>query len=278
MCASLRPRAPPREERVSPGGGGRPGRRAAPGGEGTAHLERTAGGDAPERRPPSGRGSRAIRARPPRKGAKTAVTVLANVTLTVPDGRMVAVQGPTGGGRSTLLQLLGALDRPTSGSVRLDGRELSSAPDGALAAVRGTEVGIVFQNVDLIPTLTALENVEAALALQRVRAGERAERARAALVPVGPGDRVDHLPAELSGGRQQRVAIARALVEAPRVLLADEPTGALEEGTRDEIMLLLEELWWERGLTLILVTHDSAVARRAQRHLHLAGGRLREAA
>lgn len=204
--------------------------------------------------------------------------MLANVTLTVPDGRMVAVQGPTGGGRSTLLQLLGALDRPTSGSVRLDGRELSSAPDGALAAVRGTEVGIVFQNVDLIPTLTALENVEAALALQRVRAGERAERARAALVPVGPGDRVDHLPAELSGGRQQRVAIARALVEAPRVLLADEPTGALEEGTRDEIMLLLEELWWERELTLILVTHDSAVARRAQRHLHLAGGRLREAA
>ncbi|PPG09289.1 peptide ABC transporter ATP-binding protein [Rathayibacter sp. AY1F3] len=209
--------------------------------------------------------------------ARTAVTALADVTLTIPDGQMVAVQGPTGGGKSTLLQLLGALDRPTSGTVLLDDRELSSAGNGVLASVRATEVGIVFQSFNLIPTLTALENVETALAPQRIRAGERAERARAALVSVGLGDRVDHLPAELSGGQQQRVAIARALVKDPRVLLADEPTGALDEGTRDEIMLLLEELWRERGLTLVIVTHDSAVARRAQRCLHLAGGRLREA-
>ncbi|MBF4462976.1 MULTISPECIES: ABC transporter ATP-binding protein [unclassified Rathayibacter] len=211
-------------------------------------------------------------------GAKTAVTALDHVTLTIPDGQMVAIQGPTGGGKSTLLQLLGALDRPTSGTVVLGDREISSAGDRALASVRATEVGIVFQSFNLIPTLTALENVETALAPQHVPARERADRSRAALDSVGLGDRLDHLPAELSGGQQQRVAIARALVKNPRVLLADEPTGALDEDTRDDIMLLLETLWQELGLTLVIVTHDSAVARRAQRRLHIKGGRVREAA
>ncbi|NQX04635.1 ABC transporter ATP-binding protein [Rathayibacter sp. VKM Ac-2856] len=209
-------------------------------------------------------------------GAKTAVTALRNVTLTIPDGQMVAIQGPTGGGKSTLLQMLGALDRPTSGTVVLGEHEISSAGDARLAAIRAKEVGIVFQSFNLIPTLTALENVETALAPQRVPRAERTERARAALASVGLADRVDHLPAELSGGQQQRVAIARALVKNPTVLLADEPTGALDEDTRDEIMTLLESLWRDLGLTLVLVTHDSAVARRAQRRLRIAGGHVHD--
>ncbi|KQQ21009.1 peptide ABC transporter ATP-binding protein [Rathayibacter sp. Leaf299] len=211
-------------------------------------------------------------------GAQTAVTALKDVTLTIPDSQMVAIQGPTGGGKSTLLQMLGALDRPTSGTVVLGEHEISSVGDRRLAAVRATEVGIVFQSFNLIPTLTALENVETALAPQRMPAAERTQRSREALASVGLADRGEHLPAQLSGGQQQRVAIARALVKRPRVLLADEPTGALDEDTRDDIMTLLETLWTERGLTLVIVTHDSAVARRAQRRLHLKGGRVTEAA
>ncbi|ROS25406.1 putative ABC transport system ATP-binding protein [Rathayibacter sp. PhB127] len=211
-------------------------------------------------------------------GAKTTVTALKDVTLTIPDGQMVAIQGPTGGGKSTLLQMLGALDRPTSGTVVLGEHEISSAGDARLAAIRAREVGIVFQSFNLIPTLTALENVETALAPQRVPRAERAERARAALASVGLTDRLDHLPAELSGGQQQRVAIARALVKNPTVLLADEPTGALDEDTRDDIMTLLETLWKDLGLTLVIVTHDSAVARRAQRRLHLKAGHVRDVA
>ncbi|MCM6762665.1 ABC transporter ATP-binding protein [Rathayibacter sp. ZW T2_19] len=211
-------------------------------------------------------------------GTTTAVTALKDVTLTIPDGQMVAIQGPTGGGKSTLLQMLGALDRPTSGTVVLGEHEISSAGDRRLAAIRASEVGIVFQSFNLIPTLTALENVETALAPQRIGAARRSERARAALASVGLADRADHLPAQLSGGQQQRVAIARALVKEPSVLLADEPTGALDEDTRDDIMTLLESLWTSLGLTLVIVTHDSAVARRAQRRLHLKGGRVTEAA
>ncbi|MBO0984664.1 ABC transporter ATP-binding protein [Rathayibacter sp. SD072] len=210
--------------------------------------------------------------------AKTAVTALKDVTLTIPDGQMVAIQGPTGGGKSTLLQMLGALDRPTSGTVVLGEHEISSAGDRRLAAIRASEVGIVFQGFNLIPTLSALENVATALAPQRIGAAERSERARAALASVGLADRADHLPAQLSGGQQQRVAVARALVKEPSVLLADEPTGALDEDTRDDIMTLLESLWTNLGLTLVIVTHDSAVARRAQRRLLLKGGRVTEAA
>ncbi|MWV49111.1 ATP-binding cassette domain-containing protein [Rathayibacter sp. VKM Ac-2803] len=211
-------------------------------------------------------------------GAKTEVTALKNVTLSIPDGQMVAIQGPTGGGKSTLLQMLGALDRPTSGTVVLGDSEISSAGDGRLAAVRATEVGIVFQSFNLIPTLTALENVETALAPQRIPSAERASRAKEALASVGLADRLDHLPAELSGGQQQRVAIARALVKNPKVLLADEPTGALDEDTRDDIMTLLETLWKDLGLTLVIVTHDSAVARRAQRRLHIKAGHVKDVA
>jgi len=207
---------------------------------------------------------------------KRKVTALDDVTLSIPDGQMVAIQGPTGGGKSTLLQMLGALERPTSGSVLLAGSEISSMADARLAGIRAKEVGFVFQGFNLIPTLTAQENVETALAPLGVSTAERRSRAVAALESVGLGDRGTHRPAELSGGQQQRVAIARALVKEPDVLLADEPTGSLDEATRDEIIDLLEGVWKDRGLTLIIVTHDSAVARRAQRRLHIKQGKVTE--
>ena len=206
-----------------------------------------------------------------RKG-NTRVTAIADINLTIPDGQMVAIQGPTGGGKSTLLQLLGALERPDTGTVQLRGDDLAKLADGRLGRVRAETIGFVFQGFNLIPTLTARENVETALVPLGVPTKERRERADAALAQVGLADRAEHHPGELSGGQQQRVAIARALVKAPSVLLADEPTGNLDEGTRDEVMDILEGLWRERGLTLIIVTHDSAVAARAERRLMLSGG------
>ena len=206
------------------------------------------------------------------------VVALHDVDLTIASGAMIAIQGPTGGGKSTLLQMLGALDRPTSGDITLDDRPLGRLGDAALARVRAREIGFVFQGFNLIPTLTAQENVETALAPLGVSGPERRRRAIAALESVGLGDRLGHLPAELSGGQQQRVAIARALVKEPRVLLADEPTGNLDEETRDEIMDLLEGLWRDRGLTLVVVTHDSAVAKRAQRRLRIKQGKVSDAA
>ncbi len=206
------------------------------------------------------------------------VTALTNVDLTIPQGQLVAVQGPTGGGKSTLLQMLGALDRPSAGSVLLGDQDVAKLGDGALTNLRATEIGFVFQSFNLIPTLTALENVETAFAgslANRSRAEIRS-RATDALQEVGLGERLDHLPAELSGGQQQRVAIARALVKNPSVLLADEPTGALDEATRDEIMGLIEKQWKERGLTVVIVTHDSWVAKRAERRLHIKQGQVRE--
>jgi len=209
---------------------------------------------------------------------KRTVTALSNVTLTIPDGQMVAIQGPTGGGKSTLLQMLGALDRPTDGTVELGLANLSRLGDRKLGDIRARQIGFVFQGFNLIPTLSAQENVETALAPLGVTGRERRMRAAAALASVGLGDRLTHLPAELSGGQQQRVAIARALVKDPTVLLADEPTGNLDEDTRDEIMDLLEGLWRAQGLTLIVVTHDTAVADRAQRRLQIRDGVVREVA
>jgi putative ABC transport system ATP-binding protein len=208
--------------------------------------------------------------------SKRQVVALNDVTLEIPDGQLVAIQGPTGGGQSTLLQMLGALDRPTSGSVELGADSLSKQHDGRLTKIRAKEIGFVFQGFNLIPTLTAQENVETALAPLKVSAADRKRRAAEALASVGLADRGNHLPSELSGGQQQRVAIARALVKDPEVLLADEPTGNLDEETRDEIMDLLEGLWRDRGLTVVIVTHDTAVAKRAQRRLHIKHGQVRE--
>ncbi len=202
------------------------------------------------------------------------ITALNNVTLSIKTGDMVAIQGPTGGGKSTLLQLLGGLDRPTSGGIDIDGRDIEKLGDNQLAEIRAKLVGFVFQNFNLIPTLSAIENVELALVPLGVKKAERKARALAALESVSLGDRAHHLPTELSGGQQQRVAIARALVKEPAVLLADEPTGNLDEETRDEIIDLLENLWKEKGITLIIVTHDSAVAKRAKTRLNIKNGKV----
>lgn len=206
------------------------------------------------------------------------VVALDDVTLAIPDGQMVAIQGPTGGGKSTLLQMLGGMDRPTSGGVELAGRDLARLSGHELSQVRAHEVGIVFQTFNLLATLSAVENVETALVPSGIQREERRERAREALGSVGLAERADHLPGELSGGEQQRVALARALVKKPRVLLADEPTGNLDVGTRDEIMDLIEERWRAGNLTIVLVTHDPRVAERAERRLQIVRGKVGESA
>ena len=203
-----------------------------------------------------------------------AVLALRDVDLTLADGEWLAVRGPTGHGKSTLLQIMGGLDRPTRGTVELDGRDLGRMSETAVTRVRARSIGFVFQAFNLIPTLSAAENVETALVPLHVGAAERRRRAAEALGAVGLDDRLRHLPAELSGGQQQRVAIARAMVKEPAVLLADEPTGNLDEDTRDDIIGLLQRVWRERHLTMVVVTHDSVVAARAQRTALMRDGRL----
>jgi putative ABC transport system ATP-binding protein len=207
------------------------------------------------------------------KGRQT-VHALRGVDLAVADGEWLSIQGPTGHGKSTLLQILGGLDRPTSGAVELDGHNLAKLRETEMTKVRATSIGFIFQTFNLIPTLSAQENVETAMVPLGISDASRKARAAEALTSVGLGDRARHLPSELSGGQQQRVAIARALVKEPKVLLADEPTGNLDEDTRDEIIALLEKLWQEQGLTMVMVTHDSSVARRAQRLGTMKNGKL----
>ncbi|MEU6303707.1 ABC transporter ATP-binding protein [Streptomyces chartreusis] len=205
---------------------------------------------------------------------KETIDALDGVDLTIADGDRLVIQGPTGGGKSTLLQMLGGLDRPTSGEVVLDGTDLAKLPEARLTRVRSESIGFVFQSFNLIPTLTAQENVETALVPLGIKAKQRRERAAEALNSVGLGERLTHLPSEMSGGQQQRVAIARALVKEPKVLLADEPTGNLDESMRDEIMDVLERMWKELGLTFIMVTHDSAIAKKAPRLATIRKGRI----
>jgi putative ABC transport system ATP-binding protein len=183
------------------------------------------------------------------------ILAVRELDLEIRAGEWLAVQGKTGHGKSTLLQLLGGLDRPTEGQLAFAGADLATAAEARVRKVRASSFGFIFQSFNLVPTLTAAENVEAALIPLGLRLKVRREKTRAALDSVGLGDRAQHLPGELSGGQQQRVAIARALVKQPRVILADEPTGNLDEDTRDEIITLLDTLWRERGLTLVLVTH-----------------------
>jgi putative ABC transport system ATP-binding protein len=206
--------------------------------------------------------------------AEDTVQALDGIDLTIPDGDRLVIQGPTGGGKSTLLQMLGGLDRPTSGQVVLDGTDLAALPEARLTRVRSESIGFVFQSFNLIPTLTAQENVETALVPLGVKPKQRREKAAEALKSVGLGERLAHLPGEMSGGQQQRVAIARALVKQPKVLLADEPTGNLDESMRDEIMDVLERMWEELGLTFVMVTHDSAIAKKAPRVATIRKGRI----
>ncbi|MET7602367.1 ABC transporter ATP-binding protein [Streptomyces avermitilis] len=208
-----------------------------------------------------------------RRGKDT-INALDGIDLTIGDGDRLVIQGPTGGGKSTLLQMLGGLDKPTSGSIDLDGTDLARLSEAKLTKVRSENIGFVFQSFNLIPTLTAQENVETALVPLGVKVKDRRERAAEALKSVGLGERLGHLPAEMSGGQQQRVAIARALVKQPKVLLADEPTGNLDESMRDEIMEVLETMWKEYGLTFIMVTHDSSLAKKAPRVATIRKGRI----
>jgi putative ABC transport system ATP-binding protein len=207
------------------------------------------------------------------KGRET-VHALRGVDGEIADGEWLSIQGPTGHGKSTLLQILGGLDRPSAGSVEFDGRDLAKLRETEMTKVRAQSIGFIFQTFNLIPTLSAQENVETALVPLGISGASRRQRAAEALDSVSLGERARHLPSELSGGQQQRVAIARALVKDPKVLLADEPTGNLDEDTRDDIIALLEKLWQEQGLTMIMVTHDSTVARRAQRLGTMKHGKL----
>ena len=202
-------------------------------------------------------------------GGRT-LTVLRDVSFTIADGAFVAIVGPSGSGKTTLLGLLAGLDTPTAGSVLLDGAELGALSEDARAKLRGEKVGFVFQSFQLIPTLTAAENIAVPLELRGVR--NAGTRAHTLLDRIGLADRADHLPAQLSGGEQQRVALARAFANAPRVLFADEPTGNLDSATGDRIIELLEELNRESGTTIVLVTHDTALASRAKRIIRLSDG------
>ena len=204
----------------------------------------------------------------------TLVKALDALDLTIEAGEFVAVFGPSGSGKTTLLQLLGALDRPSGGSIRFEGRQLERLSDSALAELRLRAIGFVFQQFNLIPTLSAAENVEAALAPLAMSSAERRRTTGEHLESVGLAPRVRHLPSQLSGGEQQRVAIARALARSPRVVLADEPTGNLDTGSGELVMDLLARLHRELEITLVLVTHDEWIAERADRVLRLADGRL----
>jgi putative ABC transport system ATP-binding protein len=206
------------------------------------------------------------------KGKK--VEALKNVNLEINRGELVSIQGPTGGGKSTLLQMLGGLDIPSNGVITLSGEPLQSLSDAKLTSMRAEKIGFIFQNYNLIPTLTALENVQTALVPLGVSKTESTQRALAALKLVSLEDRANHLPSELSGGQQQRVAIARALVKNPEVILADEPTGNLDEDTRDQIIDLIVELNKNEGITVVLVTHDSNVAKKASMKLHISNGEV----
>ena len=202
------------------------------------------------------------------------VRALDGVSLTIASGEFVAVMGPSGSGKSTLMNILGCLDRPTGGRYMLAGREVSRLRKGELADVRSRTLGFVFQNFNLLPRTSALENVELPLMYQGVRARERHTRASEALERVGLAPRSGHHPNQLSGGQQQRVAIARALVTRPRVILADEPTGNLDSRTSVEVMALFQELGGQ-GITIILVTHEPEVAQFASRVVVVKDGRVR---
>ena len=203
---------------------------------------------------------------------ETEVHALRGVDLTVDEGEMMSIMGPSGSGKSTLMAILGCLDTPTSGRYRLAGTDVSGLSDRQLATIRGRQIGFIFQTFNLLARATALENVE--LPLLYAGASKRRQRAQAALEAVGLGDRARHRPAELSGGEQQRVAIARALVNEPAIILADEPTGNLDSKTGDEVLEILTTLHQERGLTLVMVTHDPRVAARTERIVYLLDGRV----
>ena len=202
---------------------------------------------------------------------KRELTVLRGVNIHIKNGEMVAIMGPSGSGKSTMLNLIGCLDTPTSGSYYLEGREVSRLSSDELARIRGQKIGFVFQTFNLLPRLSALANVELGM---RYAGGVDRKRAIEALVRVGLSDRTSHRPTELSGGEQQRVAIARALVKNPPLILADEPTGNLDSRSGEEVISILTSLYAEQGITLVMITHDPDIAHHCQRIIHIRDGQI----
>ena len=200
------------------------------------------------------------------------VAALDGVDLEIQSGEFISITGPSGSGKSTLMNMLGCLDVPTTGEFYLDGNDVSKLSDGGLAKIRNQMIGFVFQTYNLLPKLTALQNVELPLVYGNV--SRRKENALNALELVGLGDRVKHLPTELSGGQQQRVGISRALATNPSILLADEPTGNLDSSSTEEIMKLIEELNQTQNITVVLVTHENEIAERAKRSVHIVDGKI----
>ena len=204
---------------------------------------------------------------------ESAIYALAGVDLKIYAGEYVAIMGPSGSGKSTLMNMLGALDIMTSGQYFLDGIEISSMDENALSVVRGRKIGFIFQSFNLIPRTTALANVELPMAYQGIKSAERKKRALAALQVVGLTDRVSHEPTELSGGQQQRVAVARALATRPSLLLADEPTGALDSKSTDDLLDLFDQIN-AAGRTVVVITHEHDVAQRAKRVIRMRDGKI----
>ena len=204
---------------------------------------------------------------------KLEVPVLFDISLQVDAGEYVAIMGPSGSGKSTLMNIIGCLDVPTSGTYSLDGENVAGHSDAELSRLRNRTVGFVFQNFNLLPRETALDNVALPMLYAGVRRKERLQRARETLERVGLGDRLDFKPTQLSGGQKQRVAIARAMVMKPKLLLADEPTGALDTASGEQIMELFRQLN-EEGVTIVMITHESEIARHAHRQLLIRDGRL----
>src|SRR5947208_2810834 len=204
---------------------------------------------------------------------KVKVEALKGIDLSIDEGELVAIVGPSGSGKSTLMNLLGCLDTPSEGEYQLAGENVAGVTRDQLAEIRNRRVGFVFQNFNLLPHITALENVEMPLLFGGVRPRDRRERATEVLTRVGLGDRIDHKPTELSGGQMQRVAIARALAMDPDIILADEPTGNLDSTSGSDIMSLFTDLW-QQGRTLVIITHDPALAKRASRVVEIRDGRI----
>ena len=202
------------------------------------------------------------------------VAALDGVSLMIDEGEFVSIMGPSGSGKSTLLYLLGGLDRPTEGHIRVRGHDITALDENALADFRRRDVGFVFQSYNLVPTMTALDNVIFPTYFAGVSRSVRRERAGSLLDRVGLGDRMDHKPTELSGGQQQRVAIARALINDPSIVLADEPTGNLDTHTGAEVMALLSRLNRDEGRTVVIVSHDPRVSEYASRSVHLLDGKI----